>query len=205
MFSQEKTGKFKFKRENYFHSIGFSSVMSFGYTPAKVTSLTNPYLESGTYLTLASCFYEPRYNFYEFNDRLSLSASSPIEAGLNIFTGGDGGMFGIHVPLLCDINYMMHATMSNVDKYGVQLSAGLIGHYGPIIAMFGNYNFQRTWINPAVRAAFKFPYKGKNMYCSALYGFGNYITQYNGIANEVLTEKMTFSLSVGYLLSYENN
>ena len=205
VFSQEESAKFKFDKKKYFHSIAFSVVMSCGYTPAKQVSLTDPLLESSSYVTLVSFFYEPRYNFYEMNDRLSFSVSSPVELGLNVFTGGDQGMFGIHVPLFCDLNYKMHATMGNVDKYGFQVSAGLIGHYGPIIAMFGNYNFQRTWLTPAVRAAFKFPYKGKNMYCNFMYGFGNSIQQNTGITNEKVYEKLSFSLSVGYLLNYEIN
>lgn len=107
------------------------------------------------YAFAPSLSYWFRFNYYEFNEFLSLSASLPLSAG-GYFSSYSGGFFMVDLPVTADINFGNQA--NDLTEFPI---GGFLGVGGGFNFMYG-IGASRSY-GPLLHAGLRVAPGGRNM------------------------------------------
>lgn len=198
------------KLGRYFHSIGFSVLTDYSIPPPIVRKYISPngsgndtltyYIKRFT-LNLLSITYEARCNLYDFNDRMSVSASVPFTFGFG--PAEPNGLCTFTFPAIVDFNYGNHSTFNNIDDIGFHAGLGYDLLLTPLFEMEREIykDYKRVWGSPMMRAGFKFPYHRWNAYVNAQMTLPR--KYYDEEEKRYFKSHLHFKITFGVLLGYD--
>jgi len=111
-------------------------------------------------LTMASFSFEPRVNMINVRDYASVSLNVPVNVAIS-FDQENVGFFHFTFPLLINLNFFYHSTYNNIDFKGFSLGFGAQYIAAPLF-INDQGNYITSWIQPLVRAQYKFENRTKN-------------------------------------------
>jgi hypothetical protein len=208
------------RNKNIFQSIGITPVIEA--MSSKAVSYIQSYdfnnvsydtinYRAESAVTLIAVTYDFRYNLYDYRDIGSVSASIPAAFSMNFYERSSR-MGSLTFPVFVDVNYGMHSTFNNIDRFGGHIGVGYQAIFGGVFGGGGSRGEMLLWTQPVVRAGGKFPFKNKNCFFDVYWGFGkkhiNFLGYdgYNGNVplNENVYSKLYFKAVFGWLINYND-
>lgn len=207
------------RNKNIFQSIGVTPVFEvmsmkavkepYAYMIGNTRHDTTIYRERGA-VTLIAVTYEFRYNLYDYFDKGSVSASMPVAMSLNFYEPDDR-FLSFTFPVFIDLNYGMHATFNNIDRFGGHIGVGYQAIAGALVGNPDRRDKAGVWTQPVIRAGGKFPFKNKNCFFDVYWGFGKKHKNYMGFDGysgqdkyETVHSKLYFKAVFGWLINYND-